>query len=64
MGLNFTLFNSLAESFKCPRCQSQGGVTQFFIIGNSENVTVSCKSCGYSEIYDYHIQDDKYALVK
>jgi len=64
MGLNFTLFNSLSENFICPRCHKKGGVTQFFTYRNSENACVSCKACGYTEIYDYNIQDSKYSILK
>ena len=64
MGLNFTLFNTLSEQFECRQCKKKEAATQFFVFKNSENVSVSCKSCGYTEIYDYHIQNAKYSLLK
>lgn len=64
MGLNFSLFSSLADNFTCFRCKHKEGVTQFFIFKGSENACVSCKNCGYTDIYEYHILDDKFSLLK
>jgi transcription elongation factor Elf1 len=64
MGLNFTLFSTLAENFKCPRCKGTSASTQFFIYKSSENVCVSCKNCGFTETFNYHVQDAKYQVLK
>lgn len=63
MGLNFTIFNDLAETFQCAHCLHKGGTTQFFIYGSSENACIACPACGFVEIYEYHILDEKYSVL-
>ena len=53
----------LASRFKCCKCKSTGGLTKRFAapgtgltrildIQHNRYVSVSCRNCGYTEIYD------------
>ena len=59
--------------FKCTKCQSSGAVTKristagsglskIFDIEHNQFVTVSCKNCGYTEIYNPEVLEGKRKL--
>lgn len=53
----------LAERFRCTKCDNSGaisnrfaatgtGISKIFDIQYQQFTTVSCKNCGYTEVYD------------
>jgi len=60
----------LAEKFKCPKCQTKGGIpnnlaatgtgfSKFFDVQNRRFITISCSHCGYTELYNMNILEGK-----
>jgi hypothetical protein len=61
---------ALAERFVCPKCQSKGGKTKRFTatgtglsrildIEQHQFIAVSCKNCGFTEVYSPDILEEK-----
>ena len=59
--------------FKCPKCQSQGaitkriatagtGISKILDIEHNQFVTVSCKNCGFTELYNPEVLVGKRTL--
>jgi hypothetical protein len=64
------LEDRLASKFVCTKCGSTGaevrrfaatgtGITRFLDIQHNQFVAVSCKNCGYTEIYNPEILEGK-----
>ena len=67
------LEEQFATRFKCTKCQSQGavtkriaaagtGISKILDIEHNQFVTVSCKNCGYTEIYNPEVLEGKRTL--
>lgn len=62
------LDEQLAAKFECAKCRSSGGeasrfaatgtgFSRFFDIQHKKFITVSCRNCGYTEIYNPRIME-------
>lgn len=60
----------IKEEFKCEKCGGIGaevrevamtgtGLTKLFDIQNNEFLFISCRHCGFSEIYNLHILEKR-----
>ena len=67
------LEEQFATRFKCTKCQSQGaltkristagpGISKILDIEHNQFVSVSCKNCGYTEIYNPEVLEGKRTL--
>ena len=67
------LEEQLAQRFVCSKCQTHGakvkrisaagtGLSKIFDIEHNQFVTVSCKNCGYTEIYNPEVLEGKRTL--
>jgi len=63
----------LAAKFVCPKCSASGGsvkriamsgtgLSRFFDIQHNRFIVVSCKNCGFSEMYNPEIMEGKKTL--
>ena len=68
-----SLEEQFASPFKCAKCQSQGaitkridaagtGISKILDIEHNQFVTVSCKNCGYTAIYNPEVLEGKLTL--
>lgn len=64
------LDDEIAAKFQCVKCKSSGGqvsrfaatgtgFSRFFDIQHKKYITVSCKNCGYTEVYNPEILEKK-----
>jgi hypothetical protein len=62
--------DELASKFACPRCKNHGGeverlamsgtgMSRFFDIQRHRYAFVSCRTCGYTEIFNLRILEGK-----
>lgn len=62
--------DALAERFVCPKCDARGGVvkrfaatgtglSRMFDIEHNVFIAVSCQACGYTELYNPEILEEK-----
>jgi hypothetical protein len=60
----------LEEKFACPKCEHRGGhakrlsmagtgLSRLFDVQPHRYIFVSCDNCGYTEVYDLDILDEK-----
>jgi len=67
------LEEQFSTRFKCPKCQSQGaitkriatagtGISKILDIEHNQFVTVSCKNCGFTEIYNPEVLEGNRTL--
>jgi len=65
--------NLMAERFQCAKCGARGarakrigatgtGFSKFFDIQHNHFLTLSCRQCGYTEIYDPEVLEGKRSL--
>lgn len=65
-----SLDQQLAQHFKCSKCQNRDaqvkriattgtGLSKMFDIQNNTFIMVSCKNCGYTEVYNPEILERK-----
>ena len=65
-----TLDEQLAAKFVCVKCKGSGatvkriaatgaGISRVFNIQHNKFITVSCKTCGYTELYNPEILEGK-----
>jgi uncharacterized protein len=67
------LEEQFSTRFKCPKCLQSGattkristagtGLSKIFDIEHNQFVTVSCKNCGYTEVYNPEVLEGKRTL--
>lgn len=63
-------YKEIERKHKCPKCSFIGadvqelamtgtGLSRLFDIQHNEYLSISCKQCGYTEIYNLHILDKR-----
>lgn len=63
-------YKKIEEKYKCPKCTNIGadvrelamtgtGLCKLFDIQHNEYLFISCKKCGYTEVYNLHILDKR-----
>ena len=67
------LEEQFSRRFKCPKCSGTGadtkriattgaGLSKIFDIEHNQFVTVSCRNCGYTEVYNPEMLEGKKTL--